>query len=153
MNERKNYLARLRLMPLFNNDQEFSSLVLKVFFINQGKLLLFTLVSSTLVISMVWSESTTLLANTLVINMVSFCLFSALTLFGWHTKRQIKTMIMVVMMILFILLIPIAMISYTQNTHLLTSNITLGMMVTGFSLLMLALVKWKFKAPSWQKLT
>jgi hypothetical protein len=153
LNERKEYLARLRLMPLFNNEQEFSRLVLKVFFINQGKLLLFTLVSSTLVISIVWSEPAELLANTLVINTVSFCFFSALVLFGLHTKKQVKTIIMVIMMILFILLIPVAVVSYDQNIHLLISNTTQGVMVTGFVLLMLALAKWKFKIPSWQKLS
>jgi len=153
LNERKDYLARLRLMPLFNNEQEFSQLVLKVFFINQGKLLLFTLVSSTLVISMVWSEPAKLLVNTLVINVVSFCLFSTLTLLGWHTKKQVKTIMMVIMVILFILLIPIALISYDQNINLFTSEITQGLMVSGFILLMLALVKWKLKAPSWIKLT
>ncbi|NQZ23823.1 MAG: hypothetical protein HRT53_17455 [Colwellia sp.] len=153
LNERKEYLARLRLMPLFNNEQEFSRLVLKVFFINQGKLLLFTLVSSTLVISMVWSDPTKLLVNTLVINTVSFCFFSALVLFGLHTKKQVKTIIMVIMMILFILLIPVAVISYKENIHLLISNTTQGVMVIGFVLLMLALAKWKFKVPSWQKLS
>ncbi len=153
LNERKEYLARLRLMPLFNNEQEFSRLVLKVFFINQGKLLLFTLVSSTLVISMVWSEPTELLANTLVINTISFCFFSALVLFGLHTKKQVKTIIMVIMMILFILLIPVAVITYDQNIHLLMSNTTQGVMVIGFVLLMLALAKWKFKIPNWQKLS
>jgi len=153
LNERKEYLARLRLMPLFNNEQEFSQLVLKVFFINQGKLLLFTLVSSTLVISMVWSEPTELLANTLVINTVSFCFFSALVLFGLHTKSHVKTIIMVIMVILFILLIPVAVITYYQNIHLLMSNTTQGVMIIGFVLLMLALAKWKFKIPSWQKLS
>jgi hypothetical protein len=153
LNDRKGYLARLRLMPLFNNEKEFSLLVLKVFFINQSKLLLFTLVSSTLVISMVWPEPAELLTNTLVINTASFCFFSAIVLFGWHTKSQVKTMIMVIMMILFILLIPIAVISYVHNIHLLTSNAVQGVMVIGVVLLVLALFKWQSKTPNWQKLT
>jgi hypothetical protein len=152
-NERKDYLARLRLMPLFNNEQEFSLLVLKVFFINQSKLLLFTLLSSTLVILMVWPEPSELLTNTLVLNTISFCFFSALILFGWHTKSRVKTMITVIMVILLILLIPIAMISYEHNIHLLTSNTVQGVMVIGFVLLILALVKWHFKTPNWQKIT
>jgi hypothetical protein len=153
LNERKGYLARLRLMPLFTNEQEFSLLVLKVFFINQSKLLLFTLLSSTLVILMVWREPAELLINTLVINTISFCFFSALVLFGWHTKKQVKTMIMVVMMILFILLIPIALISYAEKINLLTTNAIQGAMAIGFVLLILSLVKWQFKTPNWQKLT
>ena len=153
LNERKGYLARLRLMPLFTNEQEFTRLVLTAFFINQGKLLLFTLLSSTVIISAVWPEATELLTNTVAINMVSFCFFSALALLGWHTKWQVKSMIMVTMFMLFMLLIPTAMISQNQNIHLVTSELFQGVMVTGFALLMIALIKWKFKAPSWQKLS
>jgi hypothetical protein len=153
LNERKGYLARLRLMPLFNNEQEFSLLVIKVFFINQSKLLLFTLVSSTLVILMVWPEPAKLLVNTLVINTISFCFFSSLVVFGWHTKKQVQTMIMVIMMILFILLIPIAVISYEEKANLLTSNTIQGVMAIGVVLLMFALFKWQSKTPNWQKIT
>jgi hypothetical protein len=152
-NERKEYLARLRLMPLFSNEQEFTRLILRVFFINQGKLLLFTLVSCTVIILMVWPDSAELLLNTLVINIVSFCLFSAVTLFGWHTRKQVKLIVMVLMMLFLILLIPTAMISYDQHFLLTTSDTFNSVMLTGFALLLVALLNWLFKAPSWQKLS
>jgi len=151
-NERKSYLARLRLMPLFSNEQDFTRSILKVFFINQGKLLTFTLMSSLAILLMVWPNPLELFANIFVINIVSFCFFSALVLFGWHTKMQIKPVVMVIMMLFFILLIPTAIISYDQHISLLSNKTFIGVMVTGFVLLLTILLKWKFKTPSWQKL-
>ena len=152
LNERKPYLARLRLTPLFKNDSEFLYLLLKVFFKQQFIMLIFTLFSVSLVSWMIWPERPEVIANTLVLNLVSFCLFSALTLFGWHTKWQIKKLVAAVMIILFIILLPTALISFEQHFLLTDSSAFLFVLGCSVVLLMLMLAKWRAQALNWQKL-
>ena len=151
ISNRKEYLSRLRLMPRFKNDKDFNQSFLLVFFSKQMKMLLFTLISACLLIKIVWPDKLFLVSNIVIINVISFCVFSALVMFAWHTKKRLKIMVNFLMGISLLALYSSFLISAEQHYLLTDSAIFVGIVVGSFMLLLLSLAKWIYQVPSWQK--
>jgi len=151
ISNKKEYLSRLRLMPSFKNDKDFNQSFLLVFFSKQIKTLLFTLINACVLINIIWPDKNFLISNIIILNVISFCFFSALVMFAWHTKKRVKTVTQVLMGISSFALYISLLISADQNYLLTDSSIFLGIAAGSFMLLLLSLVKWVYQAPSWQK--
>ena len=150
---RKNYLARLRVSPLFHDDQQFSYALLTTLFKSQITVVLLAVVNSLIVFITVIPELGNVLSNTLAINALLFFLGTGLVLLSFQTTWLHEYFVYFIIGIATLVSVFLVDISLSNQFELINNPIYVYTLLMSVGLFVMGLVAWLTKPISWQRVT
>ncbi|WP_111979682.1 hypothetical protein [Algibacillus agarilyticus] len=143
------YLAKLRLTPLFKNDDDFSASLFKTYLKQQATCIVFSTVFVVIFFSLLGRMNVYFLAQLLSIYLVVFCYVTSLLLLGLSYNLMHKK-IMMLLPIVFFIAINIYTLMYYFDVIDLSVSIMFAIVVSAILLLTLSWFNWKKHGINWQ---
>jgi len=148
---RKNYLARLRMLPLFSDEKQFNHAMLLTLFKNQIVALLLAIVNSLIVFIVVIPEHGNVLSNTIAVNALLFFLGSGLILLNFQTKWFHEYLVFFIVGVTTLVSVLIIDNSLSNQFELINSPFFVMTLLFSVALFTIGLITWQVKPLRWNK--
>jgi len=149
--KRKNYLARLRMSPLFNDEKQFNQALLLTLFKSQITALLLALVNTLIVFIVVIPEHGNVFSNTIAVNALLFFLGSGLILLNFQTRWIHEYAVFFIVSIATFASVIVIDMSLNNQYELINSPFFVMTLLFSVALFTIGLITWQVIPLRWNK--
>lgn len=148
-NQNKGYLARLRLTPLFENEQRFNKAVLRCYLFQQGRMFAFSLFILFSYLQLFTTVAPSLYVQVLGANLLSF--FSVTCILIWGLQRsKLSNVVQIFGATIIGLTIGLYTLMQYSGYYQLSTQTLIIVVAIIFSITVFSLLNWSKKGVNWR---